>query len=164
MNKNYKNNLLFLIILTYIIPISIVYYSYSSNKCISNIITNDSCKNIILLFMILMGFFTILYEIERNNNISLFCIITLLLSIYGVIYYNEKNNIHYIFAFILFTSIIIFMYNHCCIEKCNILYISLIIQIILSILTVINIKRNIFNKEIILIINFALFYLYLHLC
>jgi len=162
MNKIYKNNLLFLMIVSYLIPIIIVYDNYKSNKSVSNIISNDNCKNTILLSMILMGFFTILYEIDRNNNISLFCIITLLICIYGVIYYNEKKKIHYNFALILFCCIILFMINHCYIEKCTILYFSLIIQIILSIMTIKNIKYNIFYNEIILIINFAMFYLYLH--
>ncbi len=44
---------------------------------------------------IIMNIFTILYEIERKDDISLVIIIFLLIGIYGVIFIKEENNLHY---------------------------------------------------------------------
>ena len=70
-----KHVLLSFMILCYLLPISYVYYNYSSNNSVSNIICNENCKKYVLFFMIFMGIGTILYELERNdlcygNNIS----------------------------------------------------------------------------------------------
>ena len=86
--------------------------------------------------MIIMGFFTILYEIKRIDYISLSIIVLLLIGIYGSININEKNNYHYLFATIGFSSIIMFMMYHYYITKNNVLLCLLYIQIILLLLTI----------------------------
>ena len=112
--------------------------------------------------MIVMGVFTLLYEMERNDFLSLIFITLILIGIYGVICVNENKKLHYIFAGMVFFSIIGFMINHCKLTNCNVLYLLLYIQIILLITTIINIKGNIFYSEVFFIINFAIYYLYLH--
>jgi len=48
-----------------------VYIYYDNNPSVSNIISNDNSKYIILFFMILMGITTILYEYKRNDIYSI---------------------------------------------------------------------------------------------
>ena len=95
-------------ITTFLFLVAYIYCNYCKNPSISNIITSDDCKYIILLCMIVMNVFTILYEVERKDNISLLIIIFLLIGIYGVIFIKEENNIHFVFAGIVFFSIITF--------------------------------------------------------
>jgi hypothetical protein len=112
-----------------------------------------------------MNIFTILYEIERKDDISLLIIIFLLIGIYGVIFIKEENNIHYVFAAIVFLAIISFMVKHflCNKKKGNdILFILLLLQSMLFIITLSNLNNNIFFLEVFYIITFAVFYIVLH--
>ena len=159
------NILLLCMITTFLFLVAYIYCNYCKNPSISNIITNDDCKYIILLGMIIMNVFTILYEIERKDNISLLIIIFLLIGIYGVIFIKEENNIHYIFAAIVFLAIISFMLKHfiCNNKKENdILFILLSLQSLLFIITLFNLDNNIFFLEVFYIITFAVFYIVLH--
>lgn len=158
-----KNVLLMFMLVCYLIPILIVYYNYTSNNSVSNIICNNNCKHYILFFMFLMGIGTIMYELERNDIYCQIIILILLIGIYGLIYINETNTIHYYFAFAVFISILFFMIRQCYLRDCNILLLSsLFLEILTLIYIIININENIFYGEIIYILNFAFFYLYLH--
>ena len=84
----------------------------SSNQSISSIIKNEDCNSQILKNMIYMGFFTLTYELYRNDIISFISILFLLIGIYGVILYDHTKYIHFFYCFIVFISIFIFMYNH----------------------------------------------------
>jgi len=113
--------------------------------------------------MLLMGIGTLLYEFERNDTYSQIAISILLIGIYGLIYVNEKNKIHYIFAGLAFMSILFFMIRHCYAIGCNsILLSSLILEILVLLIILTNINENIFYGEIVYILNFAFYYLYLH--
>lgn len=161
-----KHNILLLcMITTFLFLVAYIYCNYCKNPSISNIITSDDCKYIILVGMIIMNIFTILYEIDRKDNISLLIIIFLLLGIYGVIFIKEENNIHYIFAAIVFLAIMSFMVKHfiCKKKKGNdILFILLLLQSLLFIITLFNLDNNIFFLEVFYIITFAVFYIVLH--
>lgn len=158
-----KNVLLMFMLVCYLIPILIVYYNYTSNNSVSNIICNNNCKHYILFFMFLMGIGTIMYELERNDIYCQIIILILLIGIYGLIYINETNTIHYYFAFAVFISILFFMIRQCYLRDCDILLLSsLFLEILTLIYIIININENIFYGEIIYILNFAFFYLYLH--
>jgi hypothetical protein len=163
---NYSNILLLLMILSYSIPIIYIYLYYSKNNSVSNIICNKNCRNIILISMLIMGFFTILYEINRNCNLSLILMLLLLLGIFGVILFNKDDPNHFVFAYIVFIAIIGFMINQVYtsnIRHYYILLFLLILQILFAILTINNFKGNIFYYEVGFILNFALFYFYLHI-
>ncbi len=161
-----------MMIFSYSIPIIYLCYYYSKNKgSISSVISQEECKKSILVGMILMGIFTILYELNRGDKISTIFIILLLIGIYGVILVKEDiylGYIHYIFAGIVFVSIIGFMINHCYIysnnSHCNFLNLLLYIQICVLVILLSSLYKNmnIFFCEAILIINFAVYYLYLH--
>jgi len=115
--------------------------------------------------MIIMNIFTILYELERKDDILLIIIIFLLIGIYGVIFIKEENNIHFVFAAIVFLAIISFMVKHfiCSKKKENdILFILLFLQSLLFIITLSNLDNNIFFLEVFYIITFAVFYIVLH--
>jgi len=158
-----KNLLLFFMIFCYLLPIYYVYNNYNYNNSVSNIICNNNCKHIILFFMCLMGIATLLYELERNDFYSKILISVLLIGIYGLINVNETNIIHYIFAFLSFIAILFFMIRHCYLTNCNIiLSSSLFLEILMLLFIIININKNIFYGEIIYILNFAFYYLYLH--
>jgi len=111
-----------------------------------------------------MNIFTILYEIERKDNISLVIIIFLLIGIFGVIFIKEEDNIHYVFAAIAFLSIMTFMVKHfiCNKKENDILFILLSLQSLLFIITLSNLENNIFFLEVFYIITFAIFYIVLH--
>jgi hypothetical protein len=164
--ENITNDfLLFLMLSFYLIPIIYVYMYYDDNPSISNIISNDDSKYIILFFMILMGITTILYEYKRIDTYSIIIISILLISIYILIYFTEDHILHYIFASIAFISILLFMIRHChreCNQHCNILYILLYIQVLLLLLLITNKDNIIFLYETLYLFNFAIFYFYIH--
>jgi hypothetical protein len=158
-----KNTLLSFMILCYLLPIYIVFYNYNSNNSVSNIICNDNCKHYILFCMFLMSIGTILYELERNDKYSQIIICLLLIGIYGLIYVNEMHLIHYFFACIVFIAILFFMIRHCYLTNYNVILVSsLYLEIFTLFLIMYNINDNIFYSEIIYILNFAFYYLYLH--
>ena len=57
-----KNTLLICIILSYSIPLYNICQKNFNKISVSNIICDENCKKNIFMFMIIMGFFTILYE------------------------------------------------------------------------------------------------------
>jgi hypothetical protein len=164
--ENITNDfLLFLMLSFYLFPIIYVYIYYDNNPSVSNIISNDDSKYIILFFMILMGITTILYEYKRNDIYSLIIISILLVSIYILIYFTEDHILHYIFASIAFISILLFMIRHCyreCNQNCYILFVLLYTQALLLLLLIVNKDDAIFLYEILYILNFAIFYFYIH--
>jgi hypothetical protein len=161
--KKKKNYLLFFMIIFYIIPVFYVYNCYNENNSVSNIICNEKYRNIILFFMGLMGIATLLYEIERNDVLSIILAIFLLLCIYGLLIYNETTKIHYIFAGCVVILILSFMIRHVYLTNYNkILFMSLLLSFGLLLSIIININGNIFNSEVLYILNFAFYYLYLH--
>ena len=65
---NYQNLLLFFMLLSHSYPIYIIIKSYDQNTTtVSNIICNIENTNIIFAFC-LIGFFTLLYEYNRNDK------------------------------------------------------------------------------------------------
>jgi len=158
-----KNAALGAMIVCYLVPILYVCWNYNSNTSVSNIICDDNCKHIILTFMVLMGIGTLFYEIQRNDTYSIVIISVLLLGIYGLISVKETNTLHYVFAFLAFMSIMFFMVRHCYTRNCdNVLLSSLILQVIMMFVIVANMNNDIFYSEVIYILNFAFYYLYLH--
>ena len=160
-NKNY---LLFFMIICYTIPIYYVHNCYNDNNSVSNIICNEESKNTILFFMVLMGIVTLLYEIERNDVLSIILVTLLLLCIYGLLIYNETTMIHYIFAGCVVITILSFMIRHVYLTNYNkTLFFSLLLCFTLLLSIIININGNIFYSEVLYILNFAFYYLYLHI-
>jgi hypothetical protein len=110
-----------------------------------------------------MGMATLFYELERNDLYSLSIISFLLVGIYGLICINESNNIHYFFAFIVFINILLFMIWHYYLSGSdNILLLSLVLEFFLLSFIGMQMNKNIFYGEVLYIVNFAFFYLYLH--
>jgi len=159
---NEKDILLLWMVASYSIPIFICFFAYSYNASISNIICNEHYKYIILISMVYMGFFTLLYELERYDIISFGTMILALINIYGLIYVNECNYLHYIFAGVVFLSILIFMANQCYLTNSIPLIYSFIFEIILFLLIVFYISSGIFLYECLFLLNFDFFYVYLH--
>lgn len=160
-----KNILLLLMLISYMIPIIYVKIFFNMNSSISDIISNEKnggVNKIVLIPMILMGFFTILYEINRKDIISFIIIIFLLIGIMGVIFINIQNSLHFFYAFIVFISIISFMIYHTLIIKSNILFNMVYMNLLLMDYIIIKINDNIFYHEVLYILIFGVFYILLH--
>ena len=130
-------------------------------------------RHFIAACMFVMAIFTVLYEHQRcvmymnSARWSLFAIVVLLLGIFGVIYVPETNPVHYIFAAAAFFAIIGFMTGHTCrhdLRFSDNLRILLYAQILFMIITVIGVLQDapIFAVEALFLMNFAVFYVYLH--
>lgn len=147
-------------------------------------------RHILIGCMSLMTIFTLLYEHHRdyyattaaldatdgvmcNKHISILSITVILIGIFGVITVPETNELlHYTFAGAVFFSIIAFMIVHCNECKSSLqfaeyysnLRILLYIQLLFLTITIIGVVTNvpIFYIEVLFIVNFAVFYLYLH--
>jgi hypothetical protein len=161
-----KNILLGLMLFCYLPPILYIALNFYGHESISHIISNKegNINNIIFYPMIFMFFFTILYEIERKNIISLYLIIFLIVGIIGVICISIDNYIHYIFASIVFLSILLFMIMHTYININNILMSNLLyINIITLDNIILNITEDIFIQEVVYILTFGIFYIILHM-
>ena len=134
-------------------------------------------RHFIAACMFVMAIFTVLYERQRSEMYlnsarwSLSAIIVLLLGIFGVIYVPETNPVHYIFASAAFFAIIGFMTWHTCRHDLRLsdpisydLRLLLYAQILFMVVTVIGVLQDapIFAVEALFLMNFAVFYLYLH--
>ena len=133
--------------------------------------------------MFLMAIFTLLYEYQRclkSRIWSLAFIVVILVGIFGVIYVPEDDPKHYIFAAAVFFAIIGFMVGHTY-YGCggsdaaddaddadatisDNLRIILYAQFLFMVVTVIGVLQDapIFAVEALFLMNFAVFYLYIH--
>jgi hypothetical protein len=134
-------------------------------------------RHFIAACMFVMAVFTVLYEHQRcvmymnSSWWSLSVIVILLLGIFGVIFVPETNPVHYIFAAAAFFAIIGFMTWHTYYESSSgpdsisdNLRILLYAQILFMVITVIGVLQDapIFATEVMFLMNFAVFYLYIH--
>ena len=153
---------LFLILFFYTFPIFLICKNYKCNNSVSNIICDKQCKFNILFFMFLMAISTVLYELNRNDVYSQIFIFTILISIGFLIVFDESYMIDYFFAGTVFLSIMLFMIHHVLLTSNKFLLLSLILAIILSITIMFNVNVDFFYTEVIYILNFAFYYLFLH--
>ena len=159
-----KDYCLAFMIACYLVPISLVIYNYQSNPSVSNLICDDTCKNTITYVMVLMGGGAVLYEWERGDPVSMVIIAILLVGIYGLIRITETDPTHFVFAYLAFAAIMVFMARHSYLHRNNwVLWSSLGVEILALLVIVAYMNtNNIFLGEIVYILNFAFFYLYLH--
>ncbi len=162
----------------------------SATRSISSIITSQEpffsevaplfqTRYFIAVCMLVMTGFTVFYEYQRcvdymNSRMwSLASIVVLLVGIFGVIFIPEQDPVHYIFAAAAFFAIVGFMIGHTFTGTTgttagadihDILRILLYAQILFMIVTVIGVLQDaaIFTIEALFLLNFAVFYLYLH--
>lgn len=160
----YLQNILFLIMICVYINVICNVYNYYTiyDSSISSIIKQKECNNYVIVNMTIMGFVTILYELIRCNFVSFIVVAFLLFGIRGVILYDHTTIIHYVYGFIVFISILFFMFYHCHFKNNDnrTLYSSFCIQLLLCVF--IFFQQQIINCEIYLLVNFAFFYIYLH--
>jgi hypothetical protein len=128
-------------------------------------------RHFIAACMLLMAVFTIAYEYQRcvtqHTQWSLFAITALLIGIFGVIFIPEHDSTHYIFAATAFFAIVGFMVGHTYYadtDTADTLRILLYAQFLFMVVTVIGVIQDapIFATEALFLLNFAVFYLYLH--
>lgn len=158
-----KNSLFFLMLTLYLYVIYTVYHYYTtSDGSISSIIKNEDCNRIVFTNMSIMCTATIFYEALRCDLFSFASVFFLITGVIGVILYDCTlyHTLHYTFCFMVFISILFFMYYHCYRVNHIILYLLLYLQEILCAVTML--ETNIINCEIYLLANFAVYYIYLH--
>ena len=135
-------------------------------------------KHFIAACMMVMACFTILYEYRRcelylnSQWWSLASILVILIGIFGVIFIPEENQVHYVFGGAVFFAMFGFMVGHTALvadaaaatDATDTLRIVLYAQILFMILTVNSLFQDspIFIVEALFILNFAVFYVYLH--
>ena len=113
------------------------------------------------------------HAVVCNKHLSILSITIILIGIFGVITVPESNELlHYTFAGAVFFSIVAFMVVHCSECKSSLqfaeyysnLRILLYIQLLFLTITIIGVVTSapIFYIEVLFIVNFAVFYLYLH--
>jgi len=158
-----KDLLLLFILICYIFSIFFLINKYKYNKNISSIICHDNNKHIFILLLFIATIAIILYELKRKDLYSKILIFTLIIFLFLLIYCNENTIFHELLAFLIFIVILLFMIRNVYLTKCNIiLLISLLFQIIFVLFIIIDLYANIFYLEALYILNFALYYLYLH--
>ncbi len=153
--------------LSYLLPIGCVgyYYDPEKNDSISSILNMPECQMTILAGMVAMGCFTLWYEWERGSIPSFITILFVLIGIYGVILIKENTIIHYLFGGLIFFGMIVFMgiHYHTFPNKTivgGIITVHSICSLVLIAQCIMN--CDIFLCEVALVLNFAVYYLYLH--
>jgi hypothetical protein len=112
--------------------------------------------------MTLTSIFVVLYEKQRNDTISLYCMSFMIIGNYGIIIINEIYEIHYAFAALSFLSVLGFMTHHTLKKSYHGLRFLLILAVCFTIATIILFNEDIFLSESLFITTFAVFYLSLH--
>lgn len=154
-----QNILLLCMLITYSIPIYYVYTEFKTDTTLSDIICK---KDNILFYMIIMGIFTILYEIQRNDIESIFYITTILISIYGLLQNDVETIAHFIFAILCLFAIFCFMVHHCYLTNSTILSAFTFINYWIIMCMILFIQNDIMVCECLYLFIFAIFYFYLH--
>jgi len=153
--------LLMSMILVYCYAIYNVNYHFKiSDGSISSILKNETCNKCVFNSMTIMCLIAFVYENIRQDIVSIILISYLIIGIYGVLLFDFTTFIHYNFSFIAFISIVLFMFYHSIKTNSLFLFLLFFLEIILSFLTIF--KCEILYYEIYLLINFAIFYIFLH--
>ena len=151
--------LLGLMCASYSWPIIYVYRQYyiHQNPNVSDIIM---FKPSIIICMAVMAMFTIMYEIKRNDSVSLACICALLVGIIGLL--CTKSYKHFAMVTIAFVAIIAFMLHHCLRAHSIALWLLFFAQVIGTLILISLVTQRMFLTEVFLVANFAVFYFYIH--
>jgi hypothetical protein len=128
-------------------------------------------RHFIATCMLFMAMFTIMYEYQRcviaSTWWSFIAILILLAGIFGVIFISDQEPTHYAFAGAAFFAIVSFMSGHT-LNMCNgmtdALCILLYTQVFFMVVTIVRILQDapILTIEALFLLNFAIFYLYIH--
>jgi hypothetical protein len=154
--------LLFAMIISYSIPIIYVYQKFQANTTLSDIICDESCKNTILYSMFVMGFFNILYELQRNDIESIIYILIILFSIYRLLENGVETLYHFLYAGICLFCIFFFMVHHTFLTNSKILFLFTLFNYGIILFMITMIQEDIIICECAFLLFFALFYIYLH--
>ena len=161
-NKLLKNILLSLILITYFYGIyNITLYCNKDEPSISEVLNKQEVQLNIILITIVFSLFNIFYESLRKNKISFITNLVIILGIFGLLFvHNKIQPYHDIFAFITF--IFMFMFMSVTVKNWTCYYI-VCIQVFISVMLFLTRKHDeFFGYELLFLIIFAVYYLYLH--
>jgi len=154
------NIILLLMIIIYSIPIIHIYYNFKNQQSISSIMSGSNSQLLIHFPIFILCCLSITYEyLKRDCYISLLIIGFLIFALLGIVNTDESMISHYIFAYIVTTSILIYMYFHRSFS--NLSYLLFYSQIYIGIQLVENLSYSkcILIEETLFLLNFAIFYL-----
>lgn len=149
-----QNAFLSMMLLSYMIPIWVIYNDYTEETSVSCIIQRH--VQIIFASMVSMGFWTVLYE---WNKPTFYPIGILLMSIYGVILSQENHFIHYVFGAMIVSSILVYMIYMTNQIKKDIFLLLLCLEGLSILGCIIDMDRDIFLWEVGFIGIFGIFYI-----
>jgi hypothetical protein len=151
------------------------FITITDNNAPPPVFTMFQTRHFIAACMLLMAVFTLAYEYQRcvtqHTQWSLFAITALLIGIFGVIFIPEHDSTHYLFGATVFFAILGFMVGHTYYGTAetadgtaDTLRILLYAQFLFMVVTIIGVIQDapIFATEVLFLLNFAVFYLYLH--
>ena len=151
------------IISTFSIAFHNVYNLYDyTNPTICDILRKPECGSVVysvLTWSILVGW----YEWNRWDTHSFISIMTAITALFGVLYFDETHQCHVPIVYIVFTSMLYFMFiNRKFSPVLQYLCISQFIILILLIIEYHYTKKNVFLMEVSAVMAFVLYYCYLH--
>ena len=161
-NKLLKNVLLSLILITYFYGIYNISLNCNKNEpSISEVLNKSEVQLNIILITIVFSLFNIFYESLRQNKVAFITNLIVILGIFGLLFINNKiQPYHDIFAFISFIFMFIFMTVT---VKNWFSYYIVCIQLFICIMLFLTRKHEeFFGYELLFLIIFAIYYLYLH--
>lgn len=152
----YLKLIFFLIFTAYLIGV------YNNHNSISNILCNRKNNNFIILIIFLIGIFSFIYELKKNDKYSICIMCTYLISTFFVICYTPEYFEHYIFTSLVTISVFSFIIYHCYKNNSNNLMKCFILaEVILIILYFTNVI-NFYFVEILFLLIFAMFICFKH--
>ena len=156
--------LLFLGSINYLFYIFSTIECYDNDKSMSTIYSKDKiCREKSLFFMSITALLGIIYEILLKDNISILLVIIKYIGLVGLVYTNTKYKLHYLYTNIGFITLLVFMIYQNYRIKDKGLRIFLLIEIIIALNMIFNIKSgNIYYSEIFYALNYLTFFNYLH--
>lgn len=154
--------LLLCMLIAYSLPIYYVYTQFQTDTTLSDIICDETCKHTILFYMVIMGFFTILYEIQRKDVESIAYISIILVTIYGLLQNGVETIAHFMFAILCLFAIFGFMVHHSYITDSKILFTFTFLNYWIILAMILFVQTDIMICECLYLFFFAAFYFYLH--
>lgn len=159
---NNKDAALFVMLIFYAVAAFAMICQYQSNSSVSHLLADQVCRKTVTIAAIGLGAATIWYEWLRKDHTSLGIMLCLLIGLIGVFMVEEGRVMHTVAACVVFVTILWFMGHHIKQTGSWVLWISFLLQLVWALLTLYYINSGMFLGEMLLLVNFALFYLYVH--
>jgi hypothetical protein len=159
-----KNIILIAMLTCYLIPIITIANIYAQNNSVSHTISIVVKKDprYLLYPMITMCVLSVLYEYLDFDFVPFFSILSLVIGIMGIIFVDESKWLHYFFATLCFLGIASYCIHSAFLHPIPYLFSLVVLIASFSLVYNMQMRHSIFWEEIIVLLFFALVYLYKH--